>query len=435
MQIPKSKLKTASEAARLLHPKDALGLPLGPGLPPALLTALGERDDWEDLVVFAALLMGLYGVFTKPGVQLRSGFFGPVERGLAAAGYDVQFVPADFRRFTRILETLAPRVMATVAAPPDANGMMSLSLHAGATTHELRKAGEDPDRLLIVEINPALPRTHGLPPDAPHGISVEQADVIIESDHPLPVVPEGAVGDVEMRIAEFVKPYVHEGCTLQTGIGAIPSAVVTELARSGKGGFGVHSEMFTTGLMHLHEAGCVSNQNKGLYDGYSVCTFAGGSPELYTWLDGNEEVRFLPVEDVNAPERIAENENMVCINGAMVVDLAGQVVADTRGGTQYSGIGGHEDFTGGPGLDNSDRSFLCLPSTARVGDRVVSRVAGLLAEGAIVTSPRHQLDVVVTEYGAAELAGLTVGERAEALIRIAHPDFRDELEKAHRPRA
>ena len=423
MQIPKSKQKTAAEAVALLHAKDALGLPLGPGLPPALLTALGERDDWEELVVFGALLMGLYKVFTKPGVQFRSGFFGPVERGLAAAGYDVQFVPADFRRFTRILETLAPRVMATVAAPPDEQGRMSLSLHAGATTHELRQAGEDPDRLLIVEVNPKLPRTLGLPPDAPHAITIEQADVIIEADSPLPVVPESDGGDVELRIAEHVRPFVAEGATLQTGIGAIPSQVVKQLAQTGKGDFGVHSEMFTTGLMHLHQAGRVSNRNKGLYDGFSVCTFAGGSPDLYEWLDGNEEVRFLPVEDVNAPERIAANENMVCVNGAMAVDLAGQVVADTRGGSQYSGIGGHEDFTGGPGLDNSDRSFLCLPSTARVGDRTISRIAGRLDEGAIVTSPRHQLDVVVTEFGAAELAGLTVGERAEALIRIAHPDF------------
>jgi acyl-CoA hydrolase len=427
VDVPSSKRRTAAEAASLLLPRDTLGLPLGPGIPPALLTALGEREDFEELTVFAALLMGLFKVFTRPGIHLRSGFFGPVERGLRGAGHDVQFVPADFRRFTRILESLRPRVMGTVATPPDERGTMSLSLHAGATTHELRAAGQDPDRVLIVEVNPALPRTVGLEPEAPHALHVDLADVIIEAPGPLPVVPDSGGGEVEERIASHIAPFVAPGSTLQTGIGGIPSQVVAALAAGPGGDYGVHSEMFTTGLMELHRAGKVSNAHKGLYEGFSVTTFAGGSEALYEWLDGNDAVRFLPVEDVNAPERIAANRNMVCINGALALDLAGQVVADTRGGEQYSGIGGHEDFTGGPGLENSDRSFICLPSTARVGGRVISRISAVLDPGALVTSPRHQLDAVVTEYGVAELQGLTVAERAAALIGIAHPDFRDAL--------
>ncbi|MCP5068008.1 MAG: acetyl-CoA hydrolase/transferase family protein [bacterium] len=430
MGIPESKRRSPAEAAALVERRDTLGLPLGPGQPKAFMTALGERDDFEDLLVSSALLLGLYPLFTKPGVRLRSGFFGPVERGLRAAGHDVQFVPADFRRFTRLLETLRPRVMATIAASPDAQGWMSLSLHSGATTHELRAAGNDPDRLLVVEVNSALPRTLGLPPEAPHAIHLDEADVIIEAVTPLPIVPEAPGGEVEERIAKHVAPFVHEGATLQTGIGGIPGQVVAMLAEGSIGDFGVHSEMFTDGLMALHRAGKVSNARKGMHDGISVCTFAGGSEALYTWLDGNEEVRFLPVEAVNAPETIAANRDMVCINGALAIDLAGQVAADTIGEVQYSGVGGHEDFTGGPGLENSDRSFICLPSTAKVHGRVVSRITPSFEPGTVVTTPRHQLDVVVTEHGAAELAGLTVAERAAALIGIADPAFREGLRKA-----
>lgn len=424
--IPDAKRSSPAEAAALVEPRDTLGLPLGPGIPPGLLTALGERDDWEELDVFGALLMGLYRVFTLPGVRYRSGFFGPVERGLVSSGCRVEFVPADFRRFGRILEVLRPRVMATLATPPDERGWMSLSLHAGASTSQLHEAGRDPDRRLIVEVNPALPRTRGLTP-GDHAIHVDEADAILEVASPLPVVMDTPGGEVEARIADHVGRFVRSGSTLQTGIGAIPSQVVTRLAEGAGGDFGVHSEMFTDGLMRLHQAGKVTNASKGIFDGFSVCTFAGGTEALYAWLDGNDDVRFLPVDQVNAPEKITANRDMVCINGAISLDLAGQVVADTLAGEQYSGIGGHEDFTGGPGLENSDRSFICMPSTVEVKGRVHSRIVARLAEGSIVTSPRHQLDVVVTEYGAAEIAGLTVAERAEALLSVAHPDLRSSL--------
>lgn len=431
--IPDAKRLRPDQAAAMVHARDTVGLGLGPGIPPAFLTALGERDDWEELDVFGALLMGLYKVFTDPAVRYRSGFFGPVERGLARSGHRVEFVPADFRRFTRILEALRPRVMATLATPPDERGWMSLSLHSGATTRELHEAGRDPDRRLIVEVNPALPRTRGLEKDD-HALHVDEVDGILEAASPLPLVMDTPGGEVEARIADHVGRFVHSGSTLQTGIGAIPSQVVTRLAEGSGGDFGVHSEMFTDGLMRLHQAGKVSNASKGLFDGFSACTFAGGTEDLYAWLDGNDDVRFLPVDEVNAPERIAANRDMVCINGAISLDLSGQVVADTLDGEQYSGIGGHEDFTGGPGLENSDRSFICLPSTVEIKGRTLSRIVPRLAEGSIVTSPRHQLDAVVTEHGVAELAGLTVAERAEALIGIAHPDLRASLREAYERR-
>jgi acyl-CoA hydrolase len=198
------------------------------------------------------------------------------------------------------------------------------------------------------------------------------------------------------------------------------------LAEGDGGGYGVHSEMFTTGLMRLHEAGKVSNE-KGQFDGVSVATFAAGTPELYRWLDGNHDVAFLPVGVVNSPELIGRNRRIVTINGAMSIDIWGQVVADTIRGTQYSGIGGHEDFISGPALELEDRSLLCLPSTATVGGEVVSRIVPWFDAGTVITTPRHQVDVIVTEHGAAELQGKTVRGRGEALAAIAHPDFRDEL--------
>src|SRR5215467_11951236 len=202
---------------------------------------------------------------------------------------------------------------------------MSLSLHAGATVREIERAAADPDRLCLVEINPHLPRTVGLLPDHPHRLHVDAVDLVVEGDRPPFPLEDPPASDVEHAIARHAAPFVHDGSTLQTGIGAIPSMVVSLLAERDGGDYGIHSEMFTTGLMQLHRAGKVSNRRKGQFDGYSVCTFALGSPDLYEWLDGNADVRFLPVDIVNAPHIVAANHDLVSLNGAVAVDLYGQV--------------------------------------------------------------------------------------------------------------
>ena len=420
----------AADAAARVRPVDALAVGLGPCQPASFLHALGERDDFERLMVFGALLTGLYKLFTRRGVTLLSGFFGPVERGLRQAGYDVRFVPADFRRFGHVARRLAPRVMATAVAPPDAQGRFSLALHAGATVHELHRCGHDPDRLLVVEVNPKLPRTLGLPPEHPHALSLEEVDLVIESDAEPFLLPDHPPDEIERAIAGHAARFIPDGATLQTGIGGIPGEIVEVLAEGPGGDYGVHSEMFTTGLMQLQRRGKVTNR-KGVFDGFSVCTFAAGTAELYEWLDGQEAVRFLPVDVVNDPSVIGRNRRMVSINGALSIDLAGQVAADTVGGRQYSGIGGHEDFVQGAAFAEGGRSLVCLPATARLrseaGEQLISRIAGSFRNGELVTTPRHQVDVIVTEFGAAELAGVTDDERAERLIAIAHPDFRDAL--------
>ncbi|MDH3705422.1 MAG: 4-hydroxybutyrate CoA-transferase [Acidimicrobiia bacterium] len=416
-----------AQGADLVDATDSLAVPLGPGVPGQFMHALAARESFDRLEVFGALLPDLYEVFLRPGVHYRSGFFGPAERFLLAGGADIEFVPADFRRFIPVLEGLAPRIMATAAAPPDGDGWMSLSLHAGASVDELRRAAADPDRVCLVETSPSFPRTIGLPPTHGHALHVDQVDVIVEGDAEPFVLADTEPSDVERAIAGFAAGFIPDGATIQTGIGGIPNAVATVLADGPGGGYGIHSEMFTTGLMRLWKAGKIRNDHKGLHDGYAVTTFAAGTTELYEWLDGNDDVRFLPVDVVNSPEAISRNREMITINGAISVDLAGQVTADTLKGKQFSGIGGHEDFIAGAGLELSDRSLICLPSTTSVDGEVVSRISPKLETGSIVTTPRHQVDVVITEHGAAELQGLTIRERALALAAIGHPDFRDDL--------
>jgi acyl-CoA hydrolase len=420
---------TPQEAAARLEPTDTLGIPLGTGQAPAFMAALGERDDWADLRIYGALLLAWSDAFRHPHVHYLSGFFGPVERALRDQGANISFAPADFRRFEPLLEQQAPRVMATVAAPPDEAGWCSLSLHAGGTVKELRRAGADPARLLVVEVSERFPRTRGLPPDYPHALHLDEIDVLVASESEPFALPEPEPGEVDAAIAGHARRFIKDGSTLQTGIGTIPSAIVGRLAVGDGGDYGVHSEMFTDGLMRLHESGKVTNR-KGQFDGVSVATFAGGSPELYAWLEDNPDVAFLPVEVVNSPDLIGRNRLMVTINAALAVDIHGQVVADTIDGSQYSGIGGHEDFIAGPALSLSDRALLCLPSTVSVGGEVRSRIVPWFDAGAVITTPRHQVDVIVTEYGAAELQGLTVRQRGLALAEVAHPDFRDELREA-----
>ena len=281
-----------------------------------------------------------------------------------------------------------------------------------------------------MEVNPHLPRTKSLPPTTTTPSRSTSIDVLVESDGAPFALDRPAHDDVDAAIARHALAYVHDGSTLQTGIGAIPNIVATELARGPLGGFGIHSEMFTTGLMRLHQAGKVTNDAKGVFDGVSVTTFALGAAELYRWLDGNDDVAFLPVDTVNDPTVIARNANLVSINGALSVDLYGQVMADSIDGRQISGVGGHEDFVAGAELHLDAHSLICLRSTAERDGEVVSRIAGIPPEGTVVSTPRHHTGVVITEYGAAELTGRTVRERAHLLVDIAHPDFRRDLRKA-----
>jgi acyl-CoA hydrolase len=418
---------TPAEAAALIRPRDSIGFGLGPANPDAFFTALGDRDDWEDLTFGGALLLGYYSVLTRPNVSYRCGFFGPAERMMLAQGSNIDLVPGGFRQFAPILRRFAPRVMTAQAAPPDPDGMINLSLHLGATYEELVMAGRDPDRMLIVEVNPNLPRTRSLPPEYTNLLPVDIVDVLVEADTAPYALGQAAPDDIDAAVAERARSFITDGSTLQIGIGGVPNMVAARLASEPGGSYGIHSEMFTDGLMELHLAGKVTNDAKGIFNGVSVTTFALGSSNLYSWLDGNDEVAFVPVRVVNDPTVIAQNRSFVSINGALSVDLYGQVVADHIDGQQISGVGGHEDFVAGAELRIDDHSLICLRSTAVANGVRRSRIVPLLPEGSVVSTPRHHTGVVITEHGAADLSGLTVRERAAALVEIAHPDFRDEL--------
>ena len=376
----------------MVRPVDMIGFGLGPANPDTLLTALGARDDWQDLQLGGALCLNFYEVFTKPGVTYRCGFFGPAERLLRSMGHRVELVPGGFRQMAPILAKFSPRVMVVQAAPPDDDGRVNLSLHLGATRPELLRAGEDPDRLLIVEVNPNLPRTKSLPPEYDNTIPLDVVDVVVEANAVPFALTEPPTDEVDAAIARNALSYVKNGSTLQTGIGAIPNIVATELAKGPLGGFGVHSEMFTNGLMRLHQAGKVTNDAKGVFDGVSVTTFALGTPELYGWLDGNSDVAFLPVETVNDPTVISRNANLVSINGALGSTSTARWWPTTSAASRSRASGGHEDFVSGADLHLDAHSLVCLHSTARARrrGRVAHRRAPPRGLGRLHATPPHR---------------------------------------------
>ena len=377
---------TAEEAAARLESADTLGMPLGPGQPPAFLRALGEREDWTDLRVYGALLAVGTELFSRAGVHYLSGFFGPLSGRCGTAVPTSGSHPRTSVPFGPLLERQAPRVMTTVATPPDADGWCSLSLHAGGTIDELRRAGADPDRLLVVEVSDAYPRTFGLGDAiiAMRCTSTRSTSWCVSTDAPL-ALPGGDAPptDVDKADRPARRRFHPVRGPLQVGIGSIPNQIATLLAEGDGGHYGLHSEMFTDGCMQLHRAGKVTNARKGQYDGVNVTTFAFGSAELYAWLDGNADVAFLPVEIVNSPEVISANDDMISINGALAIDIHGQVVADTITGDQFSGIGGAEDFVAGTGLELSDRSLICLPSTFEKDGDLQSRIVPWFGPGAV----------------------------------------------------
>jgi acyl-CoA hydrolase len=417
------------EAAALVRPRDAIGFGIITGTPTALFRALGERSDWEDLTFCGGLSLGSPEVFLHPNVHYRVNFFGGNERALMVRGADVQHVPSFFRHFGLLIQQLNPRVMMAPVSMPDEHGRVSLSLYNGATLDELIRAGRDPERLLIVEASPHFPRTHALVGHE-NTLDMHDIDVITFTDEQPTIFANEPGAPEDLKIAEFAAQLIPDGATLQTGIGAVPNIVARMLAQGDGGEYGVHSEMFTDGLYELMASGKATNSKKSINRGTSVITFAAGTRAMYDFLDDNPDIGVAPVTYTNDPHVIAQNHRMVSINSALEVDLHGQIVADTIGARQFSGVGGHMDFTEGTSLSLEHASLICLQSTAVVGGVLRSRIIGDMTPLSTVTSPRHVAGVIVTEYGSANLRGLTVHERAAALTQIAHPQFRDELTAA-----
>lgn len=298
-------------------------------------------------------------------------------------------------------------------SPPDKHGNCSLGVSVEATQAACQVA-----KTVIAQINPKMPRTHG---DAT--IPLKSIDYAVEIESDIASVEPAVLSDDFVQIGKNVAELIRDGDCLQMGIGAIPDAVLQNLTAHQH--LGIHTEMFSNGVLPLVESGVIDNSRKVIHQGRIVTGFVLGTKALYDFVDDNAEVAFLDIEYVNNPAVIRKNPQVVSINSAIQIDMSGQVCADSIGRKVYSGFGGQVDFVTGSQLSEGGRSIIALPSTAMSGR--LSRIVPYLSEGAGVVTSRAQVDYVVTEYGVACLHGLSLCERREQLISIAHPNFRDEL--------
>jgi acyl-CoA hydrolase len=287
------------------------------------------------------------------------------------------------------------------------------------------KAAVESARTVIVQVNDRMPRILG-----DSFIHVSVATSIVETSQDLPELAEHPPSEVERAIGTYIAEMIPDGATLQMGIGGIPDAVLSLL--SGKRDLGIHTEMISDGLMHAMEEGIITGTRKTLHRGKVVCTFVLGTRRLYDFVHDNPLFEVHPVEHTNDPFMVAQNDSMVAINSALEVDLTGQVCSDSIGPYIYSGFGGQLDFIRGAAASKEGKPIIALPATAKGGK--VSRIVPLLKEGSGVVTTRADVHYVVTEFGAAYLWGKNLQDRARALISIAHPDFREELERAARER-
>ncbi len=313
-----------------------------------------------------------------------------------------------------------PNLFVGTATPPDKHGYVSLSLSNVYEKHMMSQADT-----IILEINPHFPRTHG-----DLEVHVDDIDYLIDVDYPAPELPDAEPNDKDKKIGQFIADRIHDGDTIQLGIGGIPNAVA--LALLDKKDLGVHTEMLTTGFMKMYQAGAITGKKKTLHPGKMVAAFALGTKELYDFIDDNPAVMLLDGNYVNDPYIIGLNDNHVSINTTIEVDLTGQCCSESIGTMQFSGTGGQTDTATGAQRAKNGRSFIALYSTAMVRQpdgtrKATSKIVSTLKPGAAVSLSRNDVDMVVTEYGVAELRGTSVKERLERLIAIAHPDFRDTL--------
>jgi acyl-CoA hydrolase len=298
-------------------------------------------------------------------------------------------------------------------SPPDRNGLCTLG-----TSVDAARAAVDSARLVLAEINERMPRTHGHTT-----VPLSRIDAFAVSDRPLHAHAPDAEGAVEARIGELIAPLIEDGATLQLGIGAIPDAVLRRLGS--KRDLGIHTEMFSDGLLPLLSSGVVTNRFKSVHRGRTTTSFISGTAELYDAVHDNPLIEFHPCDRTNDVSLIRQNPKVTAINSALEIDLTGQVCADSMGHIIFSGIGGQMDFMHAAARSPGGKPIIALPSTAKGG--TVSRITHELKPGAGVVTTRGHVHWVVTEFGAVNLHGMTLRERAEALISIAHPDFRTEL--------
>jgi acyl-CoA hydrolase len=421
----KAKLESETKAVDRIQDGDRVYYAGNAAIPQTLVRALAARhDELRDVQLNHVLLIG-DDPLSAPGMEQsfrhNSLFVGPADRKAVNDGR-ADYVPIFLHQIPRLFrDGIVPLDVAMIqVSPPDEHGFMSLGVEVLASMAACQMA-----RTVIAQVNENMPRILG-----DSFIHVNRVQSVVEATEPLPTLASKPATDVEKAIAQHVLALIQPGSTMQMGIGGIPDSVYE--AMEGDLDLGIHTEMISDGGMRAIQRGVVTGSRKTLHPRKVVVTFALGSEELYDFLDNNPLIEAHPVDYVNDPFIVHQHDNMVAVNSAIEIDLTGQVCSDSIGSFIYSGFGGQVDFIRGAAKSKGGRPIIALPSTARKGE--TSRIVPFLKEGAGVVTSRADVHYIVTEHGVANLFGKNLRERVEALLEIADPEFRDELELAARDR-
>lgn len=407
---------TAEQAVGLIKSGDRISIGHACGEPSYLVDAVMARaEDYHDVEIVHMIAMGK-SEYCKPEMAARfhhNSFFVSVNSRDCVNRGQGDFTPSFFFEIPQLFRTTLPLDVAMVmVSPPNEYGMVSLGISVDYSYEAVKTA-----KTVIAQVNDQMPFTYGAL------LSVDEFDAFVEHSAPLIELQPSKIGEVEQAIGKYCATLINDGDTLQLGIGAIPDAVLMFL--KDKKDLGIHTEMFSDGVVDLVREGVINNRCKNYHNGKFVATFLMGTRKLYDFVDNNPNVEMLPVSQVNHPVYAARNDNLVSINSCVQIDLTGQICSESVGAKQISGIGGQVDFIRSAALSNGGRSIIAIPSTAAQG--TISKIVARLDDDAVVTTSRTDVDYVITEYGIAHLKGHTLRERARALIEIAHPDFRASL--------
>ena len=435
-ELYKKKQMSAEQALELIQDGDSMFSAQAAAEPQAILSKLQHLKETgvKGTTLNSCLPIQYYDAMKDPkmaGIMSHNGWFFTAGLRDAQKKKLVSAVPQSstsvLRKSLQRLqaEGRRPVVLATVS-PMDSHGYFSLSVSAIYERDLI-----DQGALVLLEVNPNFPRTFG-----DTQVHISEVDALVESDRPIPTKSLVPYTEVDKKIGAFVASLVEDGSTIQLGIGNIPNAVANEL--KSKRHLGIHTEMFTETMVDLIECGAVDNSQKGFMNGFSVCSFTMGSQRLYDFVHNNPSVLFKSSTFSNDPYTIARNNKFVSVNASLEIDLTGQCASETVGNLQWSGTGGQSETVQGAQMSPGGKSIIAMHSTYSATDAdgkevLHSKIVPFLARGAAVTTSRNDTDYVVTEYGIAWLRGLNIRERVEALVKIAHPDFRDWLrEEAER---
>lgn len=413
------RLVLAEEAITHIHSGDTVAFSHAAIEPTHIVNALlAHADDYRNVEIIHMIGIGAME-YCKPEYKENfhhNAFFasgGKTKKGIAEGYIDV--TPCCLSQMQDLLTNRIEKLDVFVGqmSPPDKHGYCSLGIDL---TYE--RAAFDAAKIRIMQVNPNVPRVHGAT-----FVHVNEVQYFVECDDPLIEIPRSVISDVEMALGRNCASLIEDGATLQLGIGSLPDAVCKFL--KDKKDLGIHSEMISDGVMELMEAGVVNNSRKTLHKGKAVVAFVMGTKKLYDFVDDNPVFQLMDGAYVNDAAIIAQNDNMVSINSCVEIDFYGQAASESIGKMQISGTGGQTDFVRGATRSRGGKSLIVLQSTTQGGKK--SKIVPFLAEGTPVTLPRTDIDYVVTEYGIAAMRGKSIRERAKALIKIAHPNFHEEL--------